>query len=105
MPDGTPLIVEATLSNEDIGYVKAGQDVEIKVDTFPFQKYGSLKGKLVWVSPDSEEKAQGNDPNNGNNVSAKAFPDPKASKPAYQYKVHIRPEKTEFVVDGKPTPI
>lgn len=56
VPDSTPLIVEATVNNQDIGYLKPGQAVEIKVDTFPFQKYGSLRGTLIWVSAEAEDK-------------------------------------------------
>jgi hemolysin D len=56
VPDGTPLVVEATVTNQDIGYLKPGQLVEVKVETFPFQKYGSLQGTLVWVSADAEDK-------------------------------------------------
>ncbi len=103
VPDGTPLIVEATLSNEDVGYVKVGQDVEIKVDTFPFQKYGTLKGKLVWVSPDADENGPA-DPAN-QNANGKPSPDPKANRSSYTYKVHVKPEQTTFVVDGKEKPI
>lgn len=53
VPKGTPLIVEAMLLNNDIGFVKAGQEAEIKFDTFPFQKYGTMKGRVVWLSPDA----------------------------------------------------
>src|SRR5262249_251244 len=55
VPDGTPLVVEASLSNQDIGYVHVGQSVQIKVDTFPFQRYGTLSGTLEWISADAEE--------------------------------------------------
>jgi hemolysin D len=110
VPDGTPLIVEATLSNQDIGYVKVGHSVEIKVDTFPFQKYGSLKGTLVWISADAEEKgSESNDPETrsgkGSNDPGKASNSPSSGNAGYSYKVHIRPEETSFVVDGKRTPI
>jgi hemolysin D len=27
-----------------------GQPVEVKVDTFPFQRYGTLNGSLLWIS-------------------------------------------------------
>ncbi len=55
VPEGTPLIIEATLLNKDVGFVKSGQEVEIKLDTFPFQKYGIVKGKVLAVSPDAFE--------------------------------------------------
>ncbi len=37
VPNGTELIVEAKLLNKDIGYVEVGQEVVVKVDTYPFQ--------------------------------------------------------------------
>ena len=41
------------LSNKDIGWVKVGMPVEVRVDSFPFTEYGSIKGKLLSVSEDS----------------------------------------------------
>ncbi|WP_150269090.1 HlyD family type I secretion periplasmic adaptor subunit [Paenibacillus tepidiphilus] len=55
VPDDTPLIVEATISNQDIGFIKQGQLANVKVDTFPFQKYGYLQGEITYVSPDAFE--------------------------------------------------
>lgn len=108
VPEGTPLIVEATLSNDDIGYVHEGQSVELKVDTFPFQKYGALKGTLAWVSPDAEERSSmGTDSQNDRpgNTPERALQNVKSVKDGYVYKVHIRPEQTGFPVDGRATPV
>jgi len=108
VPDGMPLVVEATLSNDDIGYVKVGQPVELKVDTFPFQKYGTLKGSLVWVSPDAEEKsiASANDENGaGGNQPEKAIQNVKSVKDGYVYKVRIRADQQAFIGDGHPAPL
>ncbi|MEK4327858.1 HlyD family type I secretion periplasmic adaptor subunit [Paenibacillus sp. FSL R7-0312] len=55
VPDDTPLIVEATIANQDIGFIKKGQEANLKVDTFPFQKYGYLQGEITYVSPDAFE--------------------------------------------------
>lgn len=55
VPDDTPLIIEATIANQDIGFIKKGQQANLKVDTFPFQKYGYLQGKITYVSPDAFE--------------------------------------------------
>jgi len=41
------------LSNKDIGWVKVGMPVEVRVNSFPFTEYGSIKGKLISVSEDS----------------------------------------------------
>lgn len=55
VPLGTHLVVEAMVQNQDIGFLKVGQDAEVKLDTFPFQKYGTIKGKVTWLSPDAFE--------------------------------------------------
>ena len=60
VPDGTKLEVEAWISNEDAGFVKAGQPVEIKVGAFNFQKFGIVNGTLESISPDAVEDKQGN---------------------------------------------
>ena len=55
VPDGTPLIVEAMALNQDIGFIQVGQKAELKLDTFPFQKYGTIEAELSYVSPDAQE--------------------------------------------------
>ncbi|OJZ17449.1 MAG: hemolysin secretion protein D [Thiobacillus sp. 65-29] len=47
------LEVEAMLPNKDIGFVNAGQDAEIKIETFPYTKYGTLHGTITQVSSDA----------------------------------------------------
>ena len=53
VPADTPLDIEAQVSNRDIGFVHAGQEAEIKVDTFNFTKYGLLHGTVMSVSADA----------------------------------------------------
>ena len=45
--------VEALLENRDVGFVKPGQHVEVKVDTFPFTRYGTIPGVVSFVSSDA----------------------------------------------------
>ena len=47
------LEIEAWIENKDIGFVKEGQATEIKVEAFPFTKYGVIDGKLLHVSHDA----------------------------------------------------
>jgi hemolysin D len=54
VPANTPLIIEVMIPNEEKGYLRIGQSVDIKLDAFPFQKYGRINGQLDWVSPDAE---------------------------------------------------
>ncbi|MGP8475624.1 HlyD family type I secretion periplasmic adaptor subunit [Burkholderia sp. PR2] len=52
VPDDT-LEVEANIENKDIGFVKAGQPAVVKVDAFPYTRYGFLRGTVETVSNDS----------------------------------------------------
>ena len=47
VPRDSQLEIEAMVSNHDIGFVHAGDEVEIKVDTFDFTRYGLLHGKVL----------------------------------------------------------
>lgn len=53
VPEGTELIIEASLMNKDIGYIEMGQEVIVKVDTFPFQKFGTIDGEVIGISPNA----------------------------------------------------
>ncbi|MBU1395956.1 MAG: HlyD family type I secretion periplasmic adaptor subunit [Gammaproteobacteria bacterium] len=53
VPKDNVLEVEAMLPNKDIGFVNPGQDAEVKVETFPFTKYGTLRGTITQVSSDA----------------------------------------------------
>lgn len=53
VPKDAVLEVEAMLPNKDIGFVNPGQDAEVKVETFPFTKYGTLHGTITQVSSDA----------------------------------------------------
>ncbi len=53
VPKEHQLEVEAWVENKDIGFVRKGQPVEIKVESFPFTIYGIVQGKVVSVSDDA----------------------------------------------------
>lgn len=53
VPQDQALEVEAFLENKDIGFVNPGQSAEIKIETFPYTKYGTLDGEVSSVSSDA----------------------------------------------------
>lgn len=60
VPEDTELQVEAWVANKDIGFIQQGQQAEAKVETFSFQKYGTIGAKVVDISPDAvEDKEKG----------------------------------------------
>lgn len=53
VPDGAQVSAEVTLENKDIGFVQPGQDVTIKLETFPFTRYGTVHGTVDKVTQDA----------------------------------------------------
>lgn len=53
VPRNEPLLAEVAVRNEDSGFVTAGQRVQLKLQAYPFQKYGMLEGTVSLVSADS----------------------------------------------------
>ena len=53
VPADSRLEAEAMISNRDIGFVRAGEPAEIKIDTFNFTRYGLLHGEVLDVSQDA----------------------------------------------------
>ncbi len=50
---GAPVTAEVTLDNKDIGFVNTGQVVEIKFETFPYTRYGTVPATVQRVSADA----------------------------------------------------
>jgi len=56
VPQNEPLLAEVAIENKDIGFVREGQPVRLKLAAYPFQKYGMLEGVVKTVSPDSSAR-------------------------------------------------
>lgn len=83
VPLNAPIVVKATVMNKDIGFIRVGMPVLIKIDTFDFQKYGMINGVVKKVSKDSiEDQKQG-----------------------LIYDVYIKPLNHTLMVEGRETPI
>jgi HlyD family secretion protein len=53
LPDSHDLLVEAKALNRDIGFIKQGMRVKVKVATFPFQEFGTIDGEVVKITPNA----------------------------------------------------
>ncbi|MBF0562250.1 MAG: HlyD family type I secretion periplasmic adaptor subunit, partial [Alphaproteobacteria bacterium] len=53
VPSNAALIAEIMIPSGDVGYVKEGDEVLVKVDAFPYQRHGWLVGYLSSVSEES----------------------------------------------------
>lgn len=50
IPTDQPLIVSIKIPPRYIGHLRTGQDVQVKCSSFDFSRYGSVKGKLDFIS-------------------------------------------------------
>ena len=79
VPNGAPLVIKAAVLNKDRGFIKDRMPVMIKIDTFDFQKYGTLKGFVRNVSQHSVED----------------------EKLGPVYEVFVVPVETQLTVEGR----
>ena len=61
VPKEEKLKVEVWLSNEDIGFVRVGQPVKLKLAAYPFQKYGMAHGTVQYISADAQSEEEARD--------------------------------------------
>ena len=55
VPRDEKLLAEVWVGNQDVGFVRAGQEVKLKLAPFQFQKYGLIEGRVLRVSADATE--------------------------------------------------
>lgn len=53
VPDGVELELEVWADNKDIGFIKEGQEAEVKVETFNFQKFGVINAVVDEIAADA----------------------------------------------------
>lgn len=95
VPLDSALEIEAMISNKDIGFVEEGQEAQIKVDTFPFTRYGLLSGTVLSVSGD----AIAPDPLKEKTASPSSKQDQKQQDLSFMARVSL--EKTFMQIDNR----
>ena len=58
VPDDVPMEFEVWADNKDIGFIKEGQEAEVKVDTYNFQKFGMVKAEVDEIAADAYEDSR-----------------------------------------------
>ena len=53
VPDSAQVTAQITIAYQDIGFVNAGQTAEVKLETFPHTKYGTVTAKVDIVTADA----------------------------------------------------
>jgi hemolysin D len=100
VPADSHLEIEAMVSNRDIGFVNAGEQAEIKVDTFNFTKYGLLHGEVTSVSQDAIPRNQPADKSPDKQPGAESkTSEPQDQEPVYAARVSL--DRTQMQVEDK----
>ncbi len=47
------VVAKIYITNQDIGFVKVGQAVDVRIDTFNFSEFGDVKGAIEWIGSDA----------------------------------------------------
>ncbi len=47
------LTAKVFITNKDIGFVRKGMKVNVRVDSYPFTEFGDVKGELIWIGSDA----------------------------------------------------
>lgn len=53
VPDGATLEMNCYVKNMDIADIETGMDVQIKLEAYPYNRYGTVNGKVSYISPSS----------------------------------------------------
>lgn len=94
VPREEKLKAEVWVSNEDIGFVRAGQTVKLKFAAYPFQKYGMGEGRVEHVSADAQSEEEARD----QGFAA-------SGKPPLRYKALVTLSSNALQMDGVKYPL
>ena len=83
VPRGDRLEVEAMVLNKDVGFIEEGQTAAIKLETFPFTKYGIINGEIATASRDAITVDEG----------------------GLLYPARVMMASTDMLVDGRAVPL
>ncbi|MBI5927481.1 MAG: HlyD family type I secretion periplasmic adaptor subunit [Aquabacterium sp.] len=53
VPEQAQVTADVTLENKDVGFVNLGQTAEIKLETFPYTRYGTVPAKVTTITADA----------------------------------------------------
>ena len=107
VPEDASLEIECYLANRDIGFVKPGQTAVVKIESFPFTRYGTLSAEVRRVAHDAipepdAQQAEGD--SSRANRQSKLFASAQRTQNLV-FPVTLSPSKTVMNVDGQNVPL
>ncbi len=88
VPLGPRILIEARIKPSEIGFIRIGQPVVVKLSAYDYTSYGGLKGTIDYISPDALGDTER----------------PGAADASY-YRALVRAEPSTLMSKGKPLPV
>jgi hemolysin D len=105
VPAASPLEIECYVENTDAGFIKPGQLAMIKVDTFPYTRYGTIEGRVMKVARDALPGKQHLSSTATILDGAMAVSSAAQQTSDLVFPVTVEPLQTSVLVDGRRLPI
>jgi hemolysin D len=96
VPSDQKLLIQASVSNRDIGYIAKNMEAQLKIDTFDFQKYGMYQGRVSLIATDSHDS----EAKQGSSATEQT-----EKKLEQDYEVFIEPTTKYLIVEGRKQPL
>lgn len=106
VPENLELEVEANLLNRDVGFLEIGQRAVVKIEAFPFTRYGALDGTVVRVARDAlpEPEIQQQDATPSRNPRSAGGGGTQRVQNLV-YPITIRLDRQAIVIEGREVPL
>ncbi|WP_197434502.1 HlyD family efflux transporter periplasmic adaptor subunit (plasmid) [Agrobacterium vitis] len=92
LPEGDPLSAQLLVPSSAIGFVKEGQRVLMRYDSFPYQKFGQYRGVVAAISGTTLS---------GEEMQVSGLGTPEAGQREHMYRVTVHPDQPAVLAYGK----
>jgi hemolysin D len=106
VPEDAVLEIECYLPNQDIGFVKEGQDAVVKIESFPFTRYGTLNARVTRVARDAIPQPEAEQTETNAAKTTRSTNSGTAQRTQnLVFPVTLKPETTLMGIDGTNIPL
>jgi hemolysin D len=106
VPRDSKLEIEAYVLNRDIGFITVGQEAVVKIESFPFARYGSIKAHVTRIARDAipapDASALEGDPARASNAAGYAGAERTQN---LVFAVELEPDVSTMMIDGVKRPL
>jgi len=100
VPSGQQLMVEASIKNQDIGFVHVGQTAQVKIGAFDYTRFGAIAGTVVSISHDVVDMTPDAPPANDGYAPPEQVNNAAPQEP--EYVAHIALSSSTIMTDAGP---